>query len=126
MVLVSVSVNFLLQEFYNASVPVSAQATFPYVFAVSKYLQVSSLIIFAMQPGSFDLVGTVVYEIDQQPYQNVFYNGTIEVVDAGGVLTIESVFLVTLGVALVVLLAFWAYGQIQQLSKVLQLFDHSL
>ncbi|RWW11604.1 hypothetical protein GW17_00024773 [Ensete ventricosum] len=126
MVLVSVSVNFLLQEFYNASVPVSAQATFPYVFAVSKYLQVSSLIIFAMQPGSFDLVGTVVYGIDQQPYQNVFYNGTIEVVDAGGVLTIESVFLVTLGVALIVLLAFWAYGQIQQLSKVLQLFDHSL
>ncbi|RWW46330.1 hypothetical protein BHE74_00047742 [Ensete ventricosum] len=126
MVLVSVSVNFLLQEFYNASVPVSAQATFPYVFAVSKYLQVSSSIIFAMQPGSFDLVGTVVYEIDQQPYQNVFYNGTIEVVEAGGVLTIESVFLVTLGVALIVLLAFWAYGQIQQLSKVLQLFDHSL
>ncbi|THU73844.1 hypothetical protein C4D60_Mb04t27130 [Musa balbisiana] len=99
--------NLTVQEFYNASVPVSAQATFPYVFAVSKYLQ----------PGSFDLVGMVVYEIDQQPYQNVFYNGTIEVVEAGGLLTIESVFLVTLGVALIGLLGFWAYGQIQQLSK---------
>ncbi|WOK98223.1 translocon-associated protein subunit alpha [Canna indica] len=99
--------NLTLQEFYNASVPVSAQATFPYIFAVSKYLQ----------PGSFDLVGTIVYEIEQQPYQNVFYNGTIEVAEAGGFLTIESVFLVTLGLALVGLLGLWVYGQIQQLSK---------
>jgi len=29
-----------MQEFYNATVPLSAQATFPYIFAVSKYLQV--------------------------------------------------------------------------------------
>ncbi|URE14911.1 translocon-associated protein [Musa troglodytarum] len=99
--------NLTLQEFYNASVPVSAQATFPYVFAVSKYLQ----------PGSFDLVGTIVYEIDQQPYQSIFYNGTIEVVEAGGFLSIESVFLVTLGVALIGFLGLWAYGQIQQFSK---------
>ncbi|RWW21173.1 hypothetical protein BHE74_00047332 [Ensete ventricosum] len=106
--------NLTLQEFYNASVPVSAQATFPYVFAVSKYLQ----------PGSFDLVGTIVYEIDQQPYQSIFYNGTVEVVEAGGFLSIESVFLVTLGVALIGFLGLWAYGQIQQFSKVLQPFDH--
>ncbi|CAL9105336.1 translocon-associated protein subunit alpha-like isoform X1 [Musa acuminata AAA Group] len=99
--------NLTLQEFYNASVPVSAQATFPYVFVVSKYLQ----------PGTFDLVGTIVYEIDQQPYQNVFYNGTIEVIEAGGFLSIESVFLVTLGVALIGFLGLWAYGQIQQFSK---------
>lgn len=32
-----------LQSFYNASVPVSVQATFPYTFAVSKFLQVSIL-----------------------------------------------------------------------------------
>ncbi|XP_074567454.1 translocon-associated protein subunit alpha-like [Curcuma longa] len=99
--------NLTVQEFYNASVPVSTQATFPYLFAVSKYLQ----------PGSFDLVARIDYEIDQQPYQNVFYNGTIEVVEAGGFLTIESVFLVTLGVALLVFLGLWAYGQIQQFSK---------
>ncbi|PKA56525.1 Translocon-associated protein subunit alpha [Apostasia shenzhenica] len=99
--------NLTVQEFYNASVPLSTQATFPYIFAVSKYLQ----------PGSFDLVGTVVYEIDQHLYQNVFYNGTIEVIEASGFLTIESVFLVTLGVALVGLLGLWAYGWIQQLSK---------
>ena len=72
-----------------------------------------------MQPGNFDLVGTIVYEIDQHPYQNTFYNGTIEVVEAGGFLSIESVFLVTLGVALLVLLGVWIHGQIQQLSKVL-------
>ncbi|XP_008788635.1 translocon-associated protein subunit alpha [Phoenix dactylifera] len=99
--------NLTTQEFFNASVPVSAQATFPYKFAVNKFLQ----------PGSFDLVGTIVYEIDQQPYQSVFYNGTIEVVEAGGFLSIESVFLVTLGVALLGLFGLWAYGQIQQFSK---------
>lgn len=77
-----------------------------------------------MQPGSFDLVGTIVYEIDQQPYQSIFYNGTIEVVEAGGFLSIESVFLVTLGVALIGFLGLWAYGQIQLFSKVLQPFDH--
>ncbi|KAJ0971022.1 hypothetical protein J5N97_018981 [Dioscorea zingiberensis] len=99
--------NLTSQAFYNASVPVSAQATFPYIFAVSKYLQ----------PGSFDLVGTIVYEIDQQPYQNIFYNGTIEVVEAGNFLSIESVFLVTLGLALLGLFGVWAYSQVQHFSK---------
>lgn len=74
--------------------------------------------MFVLQPGTLDLVGTIVYEIDQQPYQSVFYNGTIEVVEAGGFLSIESVFLVTLGVALISLFGLWAYGQIQQFSKV--------
>ncbi|WOK95153.1 hypothetical protein Cni_G03860 [Canna indica] len=99
--------NLTVQEFYNASVPVSAQATFPYIFAVSKFLQ----------PGSFDLVGTIVYEIDQQLHQNVFYNGTVEVIEAGSFLSIESVFLVTLVVSLIGLFGLWVYGQIQQLSK---------
>ncbi|XP_043709378.1 translocon-associated protein subunit alpha-like [Telopea speciosissima] len=99
--------NLTGQVFNNASVPPSAQATFPYIFAVNKYLQ----------PGAFDLVGTIIYEIDQQPYQSTFYNGTIEVVEASGFLSIESVFLVTLGVALVGLCGLWMYGQIQSLSK---------
>lgn len=99
--------NLTVQEFYNASVPFSAQATFPYIFAVNKYLQ----------PGSFDLVGTIVYEIDQHMYQTVFYNGTVEVVEAGAFLSVESVFLVTLGIALIGLLGLWIYGQIQNLSK---------
>jgi translocon-associated protein subunit alpha len=72
-----------------------------------------------MQPGSFDLVGTILYEIDEQPYQSTFYNGTIEVVESVGFLSIESVFLVTLGVALLVLLGLWIHGQVQNLSKVL-------
>ncbi|XP_020260513.1 translocon-associated protein subunit alpha-like isoform X2 [Asparagus officinalis] len=99
--------NLTVQEFYNATVPLSSQATFPYIFAVSKYLQ----------PGLFDLVGTIIYEIDQHPYQSVFYNGTIEVVEAGGFLSVESIFLVTIGVALLGFLGLWAYGQIQNLSK---------
>ncbi|GJM97439.1 hypothetical protein PR202_ga14367 [Eleusine coracana subsp. coracana] len=79
--------NLTVQNFFNASVPVSVQATFPYTFAVSKFLQ------------------------------NVFYNGTIEVVEAGGFLSVESVFLITLGIALLTLFGLWAYGQVQQLSK---------
>ncbi|KAF3434649.1 hypothetical protein FNV43_RR21734 [Rhamnella rubrinervis] len=99
--------NLTAQAFNNATVPASAQATFPYIFAVSKYLQ----------PGTFDLVGTIIYEIDQNPYQSTFYNGTIEVVEAGGFLSVESVFLITLGIALLFLFGLWVHGQIQHLSK---------
>lgn len=72
-----------------------------------------------MQPGTFDLVGTIIYEIDQQPYQSTFYNGTIEVVEAGVFLSMESVFLATLGIASIVLLVLYIHGQIKNLSKVL-------
>ncbi|KAB2045809.1 hypothetical protein ES319_D01G187500v1 [Gossypium barbadense] len=99
--------NLTAQTFNKASVSPSVQATFPYMFAVSRYLQ----------PGTFDLVGTIVYEIDQKPYQNTFYNGTVEVVEAGGFLSVESVFLVTLGIALLVLLALWLHGQFQRTTK---------
>lgn len=97
----------ILQVFNNGSVPSSVQATFPYIFSVSKFLQ----------PGPFDLVGTIVYEIDQHPYQNTFYNGTIEVVEPGVLFSMESVFLFTLGIALLILLGLWINGQIQNLSK---------
>ncbi|KAA3462857.1 translocon-associated protein subunit alpha-like isoform X1 [Gossypium australe] len=99
--------NLTAQVFDNASVPPSTQATFPYIFAVSKFLQ----------PGTFDLVGTVVYEINQSPYQSTFYNGTIEVVEAGGFVNVESVFLVTLGISLLVLLGLWIHGQFKRISQ---------
>ncbi|XP_076925085.1 translocon-associated protein subunit alpha-like [Bidens hawaiensis] len=99
--------NLSTVAFNNASVPASIQATFPYIFAVSKFLQ----------PGTFDLVGTIVYEIDQLPYQNVFYNGTIEVTEAGGLISVETVFLVSLGLALIVLTGLWVRSQLQFLSK---------
>ncbi|CAM8945148.1 unnamed protein product [Rhodiola kirilowii] len=99
--------NLTAQGFNNATVPISAQATFPYIFAVSKYLQA----------GTFDLVGTIIYEIDQSPYQSTFYNGTIEVVESGNLFSVESVFLVTLGIALLIFLGVWVRGQFQQLSK---------
>ncbi|CAN1259540.1 Translocon-associated protein subunit alpha [Linum perenne] len=99
--------NLTAQAFNNATVPTSAQATFPYIFAVSKFLQA----------GTFDLVGTIIYEIDQQPYQSTFYNGTVEVVEVGNLLSMESVLLITLGSALVVLFGIWIHGQIQNLSK---------
>ncbi|XP_060176179.1 translocon-associated protein subunit alpha-like isoform X2 [Lycium barbarum] len=71
----------------------------------------------SVQPGSFDLVGTIVYEIDQNPYQSTFYNGTIEVTEPGGLLSVESVFLFCLGITLLGLLGFWIRGQLQNLSK---------
>lgn len=99
--------NLTMLSFNNASVPTSVQATFPYIFAVSKFLQA----------GTFDLVGTIIYEVDEQPYQSVFYNGTIEVVESGGLFSGESVFLVTLGSALLILLGLWVYSQVQRLTK---------
>lgn len=99
--------NLTTQAFNSASVPPSAQATFPYTFAVSKFLQA----------GTFDLVGIIVYEIDQTAYQSTFYNGTIEVAEAGGPLSVESVFLFSLGVALLVLFGLWVRTQILQFSK---------
>ncbi|XP_047332744.1 translocon-associated protein subunit alpha-like [Impatiens glandulifera] len=99
--------NLSTQAFNNASIPTSASAAFPYAFAVSKFLQA----------GTFDLVGTVIYEIDQQVYQSTFYKGTIEVKEAGGFLSMESVLLVSLGIALIGFLGLWIRNQIQNLSK---------
>ncbi|XP_047309995.1 translocon-associated protein subunit alpha-like [Impatiens glandulifera] len=99
--------NLSTQAFNNASVPPSAQAAFPYIFAVSKFLQA----------GTFDLVGIIIYEIDQNPYQSTFYNGTIEVSEASGFITIESVLLVSFGVALLGIFGLWIRNQIQNLSK---------
>ncbi|AEC07130.1 Translocon-associated protein (TRAP), alpha subunit [Arabidopsis thaliana] len=66
--------NLTMLRLNNASIPTSLQATFPYIFAVSQYLQ----------PGAFDLVGYIIYDVEGKPYQSVFYNGTIEVVESGG------------------------------------------
>jgi len=73
---------------------------------------------FNLQPGSFDLVGSIVYEIDKTPYQSTFYNGTIEVVEASGLFSIETVFLVMLAIGLVAALGLWIHGQLQRFSKV--------
>eukprot|EP00252_Welwitschia_mirabilis_P011157 TRINITY_DN2508_c0_g1_i1.p1 TRINITY_DN2508_c0_g1~~TRINITY_DN2508_c0_g1_i1.p1 ORF type:complete len:298 (-),score=53.41 TRINITY_DN2508_c0_g1_i1:308-1096(-) len=99
--------NLTVQEFVNATVPPSVQATFPYSFTVNKYLQ----------PGLFSLVGSVWYEVDEQLHQSVFYNGTIEVVEAMGFLNGETLSLVALGTALLGLSGLWIYGQIQRFSK---------
>ncbi|KAF7841148.1 translocon-associated protein subunit alpha-like [Senna tora] len=99
--------NLTTQGFNNGSVPASTQATFPYLFALSKLFH----------PGHFDLVATMVYEIDEQPYQSTFFNGTIEVVEPSGLVSMESVFLVTLGLALLVFLGLWIQGRLQNLSK---------
>ncbi|KAI5433904.1 hypothetical protein KIW84_020947 [Lathyrus oleraceus] len=86
---------------------IAIKASFPYIFSVSKFLQ----------PGPFDLVGTIVYEMDQHPYQNTFFNGAIEVVEPGVLFSMEFALLFTLGTALLVLLGLWINGQIQNLKE---------
>ncbi|CAN1300973.1 Translocon-associated protein subunit alpha [Linum perenne] len=98
--------NLTAQSFNNATVPASVHATFPYIFAVSKFLQA----------GSFDLVGTIIYEIGQHPYQSTFYNGTVEVVESVD-FNMESVFLVTLGIALLIQFGLWIDAKMRIVSK---------
>ena len=71
-----------------------------------------------MQPGTFDLVGSVFYVLDNQLYKSVFYNGIVEVVEPSGFVSGETMFLVTLGLGLLGLLGMWAYAQVQKFSKV--------
>ncbi|CAM6123942.1 unnamed protein product [Calypogeia fissa] len=99
--------NFTAQEFVNSTVPPGIQASFPYSFTISKYLQ----------PGGFSLVASIYYDIDNQAHRTTFYNGTVEVVEAHGFFSGETLFLITLGLGLSGLLGIWAYGQIQRLSK---------
>jgi hypothetical protein len=53
-----------------------------------------------------------------QLHSNVFYNGTVEVVEPSGILSGENAFLALLAIALLGLLGYWAYGQVQKLTKV--------
>ncbi|KAL1205807.1 Translocon-associated protein subunit alpha [Cardamine amara subsp. amara] len=99
--------NLTALSFSNASVPTSAQATFPYVFAVSKFLQA----------GAFDLVGTIIYEIDGKPYQSTFYNGTIEVVEDGPLFRMESVFLSGLLISVIVFLIVYIQNSLRHMTK---------
>ncbi|XP_010516548.1 PREDICTED: translocon-associated protein subunit alpha-like [Camelina sativa] len=99
--------NLTALSFSNASVSTSAQATFPYVFAVSKFLQA----------GAFDLVGTIIYEIDGKPYQSTFYNGTIEVVEDGPLFRMESFFLSGLLIFVIVLLALYIQNCLKHMTK---------
>ncbi|KAH7436523.1 hypothetical protein KP509_05G024200 [Ceratopteris richardii] len=99
--------DFYSMNFENATVPKSVQASFPYSLTVSKYLQ----------PGSFDLVATILYEVDEVPYQSVFYNGSVEVAEADGFVRGETLFLVMLGGGVIVLFGVWVSSRFQKLSK---------
>ncbi|KAL2620415.1 hypothetical protein R1flu_000620 [Riccia fluitans] len=99
--------NFTAQEFENSTVPPGVQASFPYSFTVSKYLQ----------PGGFALVASIYYDTDEQPHKTVFFNGTIEVIEAHGFFSGETFFLLTLGIGLLSLAGMWVYGQVQRFSK---------
>jgi len=71
-----------------------------------------------VQPGNYDFVGHVVYEVEGKAHRNVFHNGTIDVVEAGFFVKGETVFLLTLGLGLLGLLGMWAYSKVQEFIKV--------
>lgn len=71
-----------------------------------------------VQAGAFDLVGTIIYEIDGKPYQSTFYNGTIEVVEDGPLFRMESVFLSGLLIFVIVLLAIYIQNGLKHMTKV--------
>eukprot|EP00249_Psilotum_nudum_P011041 c22933_g1_i1 orf=509-1333(-) len=99
--------NFTVLEIVNAIVHPLVQASFAYSFTTNKYLQ----------PGGFALVASIMYEVDDQLHRSVFYNGTLEVAEAGGFFSGETLFLITLGLGLLGLCGMWIYGQFQRLSK---------
>ena len=106
-------------KFDQTKFMLSSPSLFTYVVVVCKWcLDWVLNHQFTLQPGSFDLVGSIVYEIDKTPYQSTFYNGTIEVVEVGGLFSIETVFLVMLAIGLLVALGLWIHGQLQRFSKV--------
>ena len=59
-------------------------------------------------------MASVVYELNNQLHKSVFYNGILEVVEASGFVSGETLFLVTLGLGLLGLLGMWAYAQVQR------------
>ncbi|XP_033131602.1 translocon-associated protein subunit alpha isoform X2 [Brassica rapa] len=67
--------------------------------------------------GAFDLVGTIVYEMDGKPYQSIFYNGTIEVVEDGPLFRMESVFLSGLLISLIVVLIIYIQNGLRHMTK---------
>lgn len=71
-----------------------------------------------VQPGAYDLVGHVVYEVDGKAHRSVFHNGTIDVAEAGFFVKGETIFLSLFGLGLLGLLGMWAYSKVQELIKV--------
>ncbi|XP_013688074.1 translocon-associated protein subunit alpha-like isoform X2 [Brassica napus] len=67
--------------------------------------------------GAFDLVGTIVYEMDGKPYQSIFYNGTVEVVEDGPLFRMESVFLSGLLISLIVVLIIYIQNGLRHMTK---------
>eukprot|EP00270_Netrium_digitus_P019689 TRINITY_DN7827_c1_g1_i2.p1 TRINITY_DN7827_c1_g1~~TRINITY_DN7827_c1_g1_i2.p1 ORF type:complete len:297 (+),score=66.09 TRINITY_DN7827_c1_g1_i2:137-1027(+) len=99
--------NFTLQEFSGAIVEPGLQASFPYQFTPEKYLQ----------PRDFGLVAEILYEVDGTLFGNVAMNATVEIVEASGSVSGETIFLVLLSIGLLTLLGMWINTQLQKFSK---------
>ncbi|XP_024376631.2 translocon-associated protein subunit alpha isoform X2 [Physcomitrium patens] len=98
--------NFTVQE-GTTIVTTGSKGSYSYSFSSNKLLQA----------GIYDLVGYVVYEIDGGLYKNVFHNGSIDVLENGGFVKGETIFLCSLGLGILGLLGMWAYSQAQNFLK---------
>jgi translocon-associated protein subunit alpha len=98
--------NFTFQE-GSTVVDASSRGNFNYLFSINKFLQ----------PGRYDLVGHVVYEMDGNVYRNVFHNGTIDVVEGGSFVKGETIFLSSLGLGLLGLIGMWIHSKVQEFIK---------
>jgi translocon-associated protein subunit alpha len=98
--------NFTVKE-GGPAVSSGSKASINYLFSINKFLQ----------PGSYDLVGHVVYEVEGKPHRSVFHNGTIDVAEAGYLPKGETIFLSLFGLGLLGLLGMWAYSKVQEFIK---------
>jgi translocon-associated protein subunit alpha len=103
----SVVIQNFTQFPFDTTVEPGKQQSFAYTFATHK----------ALQPLDFGFTAAIYYESGGQLHSNVFYNGTVEVVEPSGILSGENAFLALLAIALLGLLGYWAYGQVQKLTK---------
>eukprot|EP00850_Spirogloea_muscicola_P021525 SM000252S09077 [mRNA] locus=s252:139656:141602:- [translate_table: standard] len=129
--------NLTATEIANATVVPGVQASFAYNFRLHPALQrdpnsqqgshgsdaapragTTTLPLLAfMQPREFTLATAIFYLVDGQLHASAAFNSTVDVTEASGPLSGETIFLTLLAAGVLGLLGMWAYAQLQKLSK---------
>ncbi|EGG15038.1 translocon-associated protein TRAP alpha subunit [Cavenderia fasciculata] len=92
---------------YGVNVKPGFQATLPYRFVPSEYLE----------PRQFALLVSVDYRADQQNFTSTFFNSTILIVEKPVSFDIEHFFLILFGLGLVALIGYIVYGKLPKAQK---------
>eukprot|EP00850_Spirogloea_muscicola_P021231 SM000241S08520 [mRNA] locus=s241:182591:184642:- [translate_table: standard] len=127
--------NLTATEIANATVVPGVQASFAYNFRLHPALQILDKAVMALtptpcagatalpclafaQPREFTLATAIFYLVDGQLHASAAFNSTVDVTEASGPLSGETIFLTLLAAGVLGLLGMWAYAQLQKLSKV--------